>query len=115
MSGNLSIDDEFGVTTLVRPKSQSKAKKPRMFQVLLHNDDFTPREFVVAVLKKVFAKSENEASEVMLKAHSSGMARVAVYSFSVAETKAHKANDIGKANELPLHFSVEPVGDGNDD
>ena len=114
MSVILSTDDEHGVTTLLRPKLQNKVKKPRMYQVLLHNDDFTPREFVVLVLQKVFAKSESQASEVMLRAHKSGMARVAVYSFGIAETKAHKANGMGQANELPLRFTVEPVDDGED-
>lgn len=105
-------DEDFGTTTLTRPKSKPLHKTPKMYQVLLHNDDFTPREFVVLVLEKFFAKNENAAIEIMMKAHSSGIARVAVYSFGMAETKAYQANEYAKGNKLPLCFSVEPVDGG---
>jgi len=76
--------------------------------VILLNDDFTPREFVVAVLKAVFHMGEEKAYAVMLTAHRRGACVIAVFTRDVAETKAKEATELGKANGFPLFFTTEP-------
>lgn len=90
--------------TKVRPKTQ----RPRLHKVILVNDDFTPREFVVTVLKGVFRMSEDEAYKVMITAHRRGVCVVAVYTKDVAETKATEATDEGRRAGYPLLFTTEP-------
>lgn len=88
-------------------KIQEELKTPKMYAVVVHNDPFTPRTFVVEVLRRVFAKSEQEASEIMLKAHKTGLGVVAVYSLEVAETKTAIANRYSHDQGKLLLFSVE--------
>lgn len=90
--------------TKVRPKTQ----RPRLHKVILVNDDFTPREFVVAVLRAIFGMSEDEAYRVMITAHQRGTCVVAVYSKDIAETKATQATDEGHRAGFPLLFTTEP-------
>ena len=90
--------------TKVRPKS----KRPRLHIVILLNDDYTPREFVIIVLKSVFRMSEDEAYPVMLTAHSKGSCVVAVYAKDVAETKAKEGIDAGRSEGYPPMFTTEP-------
>lgn len=89
-------------------KPQLKTEKPRLHKVLLLNDDFTPRDFVVAVLKGVFRTSDDEAYKIMMTAHQKGSCVVAVYTKEIAESKADQANDAGKSAEYPLAFTTEP-------
>ncbi len=92
------------------PKTRTKAKveRPRLHKVILVNDDFTPREFVVAVLKAEFRMTEDQAYKVMLTAHQRGVCVVAVFTKDVAETKATRATDAGRAKGYPLLFTTEP-------
>ena len=90
--------------TKVRPKTQ----RPPLYKVILVNDDFTPREFVVTVLKSEFRLTEDEAYKVMLTAHQRGVCVVAVYTKDVAETKATRAVDAARAKGYPLLFTTEP-------
>jgi len=90
----------------VKPKA--KTERPKLFKVILINDDFTPREFVVMVLKVEFRLSEDQAHKVMITAHRLGVCVVAVYTRDVAETKAMRATDAGKAQGFPLMFTTEP-------
>lgn len=90
----------------VRPKT--KVERPRLHKVILLNDDYTPREFVVSVLKSVFAMSEDQALRVMITAHQKGACVVAVFTRDVAETKATAATDKGRAAGHPLTFTTEP-------
>ena len=90
----------------VKPKP--KTERPKLFKVILINDDFTPREFVVMVLKVEFRLSEDQAHKVMITAHRLGVCVVAVYTRDVAETKAMRATDAGKAQGFPLMFTTEP-------
>jgi ATP-dependent Clp protease adaptor protein ClpS len=96
--------------TTAKPKLKPKLKidKPRMHKVLLLNDDFTPREFVVMVLKRVFRTTDDEAYKIMMTAHQKGSCVVAVYTREVAEQKASEANDVGRSAEYPLSFTTEP-------
>ncbi|RWE74326.1 MAG: ATP-dependent Clp protease adapter ClpS [Mesorhizobium sp.] len=91
-----------------RVKAQPKTERPKLYKVILINDDFTPREFVVTVLKGEFKLSEDQAHRVMITAHTRGVCVVAVFTKDVAETKATRATDAGKAKGYPLLFTVEP-------
>ncbi len=91
-------------TTKTRPKTQ----RPRLHKVILVNDDYTPREFVVTVLKAVFRISEDQAYRIMITAHRRGVCVVAVYTKDIAETKATRATDAGRAKGYPLLFTTEP-------
>lgn len=94
-----------GTQTLVKP--QSKTKRPSLYKVVILNDDFTPREFVVHVLIRFFAKSEAEATQLMLQVHHKGAGVAGVYPFSIAETKAYQVNAYAKQNQFPLKTVVE--------
>ena len=96
------------VVTKPRPKTRTKTERPRLHKVVLLNDDFTPREFVVKVLKAVFRMGENEAYRVMLTAHRRGACVVAVFTRDVAETKATEGTEEGRKAGYPLMFTTEP-------
>ncbi|AZO66719.1 MAG: ATP-dependent Clp protease adapter ClpS [Mesorhizobium sp.] len=96
------------ITTKPRTKTQPKIERPKLYKVILLNDDFTPREFVVTVLKGEFKLSEDQARRVMITAHQRGVCVVAVFTRDVAETKATRATDAGKAKGYPLMFTTEP-------
>ena len=91
-----------------RPKTQTKTARPPLYKVILLNDDFTPREFVVLVLKAVFRMGAERAYAVMMTAHKRGACVIAVYTRDVAETKAKEATDLGKQKGYPLFFTTEP-------
>jgi len=91
-----------------RTKVRLKTERPRLHKVILVNDDFTPREFVVRVLKAEFRMSEDQAYRVMITAHQRGVCVVAVFTKDVAETKATRATDAGRAKGYPLLFTTEP-------
>jgi len=96
--------------TLVTPRTKlrPKTKRPPLYKVILLNDDYTPREFVVLVLKAVFRMNEDEAYRVMMTAHRRGACVIAVYAKDVAETKAKEATELGKSKGYPLFFTTEP-------
>ena len=94
--------------TVTKPKTRTKTKveRPRLHKVILLNDDYTPREFVVTVLKAEFRMTEDQAHKVMLTAHKLGACVVAVFARDIAETKATRAT--GRAKGYPLLFTTEP-------
>ena len=79
-----------------------------LHKVILVNDDYTPREFVVVVLKAVFRMSEDQAYRVMVTAHMRGVCVVAVFAKDIAESKATEATELGKEKGYPLMFTTEP-------
>jgi ATP-dependent Clp protease adaptor protein ClpS len=91
-----------------RVKTKTQTERPRLHKVILVNDDYTPRDFVVMVLKAEFRMSEDEAYKVMITAHRRGVCVVAVFTKDVAETKATRATDAGRAKGYPLLFTTEP-------
>ena len=91
-----------------RIKVKPKTARPPLYKVILLNDDFTPREFVVTVLKAEFRMTEDQAHKVMITAHRRGVCVVAVFTRDVAETKATRATDAGRAKGYPLLFTTEP-------
>ncbi|HVG51095.1 MAG TPA: ATP-dependent Clp protease adapter ClpS [Xanthobacteraceae bacterium] len=94
--------------TKSRTKPKPKVERPRLHKVILVNDDFTPREFVVVVLKAEFRMTEDQAYKVMITAHRRGVCVVAVYTRDVAETKATRATDMARSKGFPLMFTTEP-------
>ncbi|HMQ03556.1 MAG TPA: ATP-dependent Clp protease adaptor ClpS [Pyrinomonadaceae bacterium] len=96
-------DSETNVLT----ERRAKLEKPKLFKVLLHNDDFTTMEFVVWVLEYVFKREPAEAVVVMLKVHNDGVGIAGVYPYEVANMKAEKAMNLAKAREYPFLCTVE--------
>jgi ATP-dependent Clp protease adaptor protein ClpS len=96
------------VVTSPTTKDELKVERPRLYKVILINDDYTPREFVVMVLKGVFRMSEDQAARVMITAHRRGACVVAVFTKDVAEAKATTATDAGRSKGYPLLFTTEP-------
>ena len=94
--------------TSPRTKVRPKTKRPPLYKVILLNDDYTPREFVVTVLKGVFRMTEDQAYRVMMTAHQRGCCVVAVFTKDVAETKATEGTEAGRNAGYPLSFTTEP-------
>ncbi|SCW53930.1 ATP-dependent Clp protease adaptor protein ClpS [Rhizobium mongolense subsp. loessense] len=94
----------------IKPKTKIKLKldKPKLYKVLLFNDDYTPREFVVMILKAVFRMSEETGYRVMMTAHKMGSSVVVVCAKDIAETKVKEAMDYAKEAGFPLMFTAEP-------
>ncbi len=88
--------------------TRERTEEPKKFKVILLNDDYTPREFVVEVLKAVFRMNVEHAYHVMMTAHRRGACVIAVYTKDVADTKAKEATELGKENGYPLYFTTEP-------
>jgi ATP-dependent Clp protease adaptor protein ClpS len=99
---------ESGTITRTRTKTERKLKKPPLFKVLLHNDDYTTREFVVEVLKSVFHRPEPEAVQIMLHVHHNGVGVAGVYTYEVAEMKVGMVETLARQREFPLMLSIEP-------
>ncbi len=93
--------------TLPKTRTRPKTERPKLYKVILLNDDFTPRDFVVSVLKAVFRMTEGEAMGVMLTAHQKGACVVAVFTREVAEEKARTATNFGAGQGYPLTFTTE--------
>ena len=100
-------DDDSTVVEQSRPK----LKKPRMFQVVLLNDDYTPMEFVVELIEQFFYKSRENATQIMLKIHTEGKGVCGIYTEDVAETKAAVVNQYSLDHQHPLLCAVEPCND----
>src|SRR3978361_1897287 len=96
------------IITKPNTKDEIKVERPHLHNVILVNDDFTAREFVVTVLKAEFRMSEDQALRVMITAHRRGACVIAVYTKDVAEAKATKAMDAGRSKGYPLLFTTEP-------
>ena len=90
---------------------EPKTKKPPMFDVILLNDDFTPMDFVVFVLKEIFNHTDHAANEIMLKVHNEGQASCGIFSKDLAETKSYEVNNLAKINDHPLISIVKPIYD----
>lgn len=97
--------EEGGVGVL--PEKKTRLEKPKLFKVILHNDDFTTMDFVVFVLEYVFSRSEAEAVTIMLNVHNSGQGVAGVYPYEIANMKCQKAINLARAREYPLLCTVE--------
>lgn len=88
-------------------KVKTRTKKPSMYKVLLLNDDFTPMEFVIYVLERVFRKDRTEATDIMLKVHEDGVGVAGVYTYEIAETKVEQVMNLARKDEHPLQCTME--------
>jgi ATP-dependent Clp protease adaptor protein ClpS len=102
----VSVDPDG--STLTESRVERKVSRPRMWRVLLHNDDYTTQDFVVWVLETVFRKAPGEAFEIMMSVHRSGLGVAGVYTHDVAETKLKATRQLAEQNEFPLLVTMEP-------
>ena len=100
---NNNEDFQRGLLLDTKPKT----KKPSMYNVLLLNDDYTPMEFVVMVLEKIFNKKQEEATQIMLHVHKNGIGVCGTFTYEVAESKCKSVMDMAKKNEHPLQCTME--------
>jgi len=98
--------DEGSVTT--QSETKQKTQRPALYKVLLHNDDYTTKEFVVFILETVFHRAEVEAVQIMLHVHNTGVGVAGVYPYDVAQAKVHKVIELAEQHEYPLMSSLEP-------
>ncbi len=103
--GGDGYDRAEGTQTLIRPSERTKT--PSFYKVLIHNDDFTPRDFVVHVLQRFFHKDEEAATQLMLDVHHKGVGIAGVFTYEIAETKAYQVNEYSKQHNYPLRTTVE--------
>ena len=96
------------MSTTTRPQPDTKDKLSPLYRVLIHNDDVTPMNFVVDVLREIFALEEPRAMEVMLEAHRRGIALVVVEPLERAEFHVDQARSLARGRKFPLTFTVEP-------
>jgi ATP-dependent Clp protease adaptor protein ClpS len=101
--GGAGGDDQVGIAT----KTRAKPKKPSMFKVLMLNDDYTPMEFVVMVLKRFFSMDLEQATRVMLHVHQKGVGVCGVFPYEIAETKVNQVMDFARQNQHPLQCTLE--------
>ena len=102
-SGNSDDDSDASVVVDVRPKTS----KPPLYKVLLLNDDYTPMEFVVHILERIFKMTHAQAFEIMLTVHKKGVAVVGVFSHEIAETKVGQVMDLARRHQHPLQCTME--------
>jgi ATP-dependent Clp protease adaptor protein ClpS len=93
------IEEEFDLAL--------ELEEPKMFKVILHNDDYTSMDFVVEVLVGIFHKTHAQAEQIMLQIHEKDKAVCGVYSFEIAQTKAAQVKQLAKQNEFPLLATIE--------
>jgi ATP-dependent Clp protease adaptor protein ClpS len=94
-----------GTEVISRPESETKL--PKFYKVLILNDDFTPRDYVVHILQKFFQKDEPEATRLMLEVHHKGMGVAGLYTLEIAETKSYQVNEYSRQHQYPLKCTIE--------
>ena len=104
--GRTGITDGEGQVGLAT-RTRTKPKKPSQYKVLMLNDDYTPMEFVVLVLKRFFRMDLEQATQVMLHVHQRGVGVCGVYPYEVAETKVNQVMDFARENQHPLQCTLE--------
>ena len=106
--GDDPYDDE-GKASEISIVSDVKVQEPSLYRVLMHNDDYTPMDFVIDVLQSVFHHKETHAKKIMLEVHNNGIAVCGVYSYDIAETKLNVVTNLATSQEFPLRCSLERV------
>jgi len=100
-------DIEDAPEVVTRTRTERKLQKPKLYKVLLHNDDYTTMEFVVFILQRIFHRSETDAVQIMLHVHKTGIGVAGVYAYEVAETRVAQVDALAREHEFPLRCSVE--------
>ena len=95
-------------STITESRTEQELEQPRMWRVLLHNDDYTTQDFVIWVLETIFHKPRGEAFTIMMSVHRSGMGVAGVYTHDVAETKVKTTKQLAEEHEFPLLVTMEP-------
>ena len=106
-------DKDTGV--VLQERDERRVKRPRMYRVLLHNDDYTPMDFVVRLLQEVFRRGESDSTAIMYHVHNNGVGVAGVYTYEVAETKVAQVHLLARKNEHPLMASMEPEDEDDED
>src|SRR5687767_2254350 len=94
-------------STLTESRPDQRVERPRMWRVLLHNDDYTTQDFVVWVLEAIFHKERGEAFDIMMNVHRTGMGIAGVYTHDVAQTKVKTTRQLAEEHEFPLLVTME--------
>ena len=94
---------------LIKKSTKKKLKKPSLYKVVMLNDDYTPMDFVVYLLKTFFKKNHEEASKIMLEVHNKGAATCGIFTFEIAETKILKVINTSRNNGFPLLCILEKI------
>ena len=102
---NIDQDNEV----LIKKNTKKKLKKPSLYKVVMLNDDYTPMDFVVYLLKTFFKKNHNEASNIMLEVHNKGSGICGVFTYEIAETKILKVINTSRNNGFPLFCILEKI------
>ena len=100
---------------VVERERRTRVRKPRMYRVLMHNDDYTTQQFVVEVLRRIFGRTPEEAVRIMLHVHHRGVGVAGVYPRDIAETKIHQTESLARARQFTLRLSMEPIEDEGGD
>lgn len=93
--------------TVIKNKTNISIRKPKMYKVMIHNDDYTTMEFVIEVIVKVFHKSVSEATKIMFDVHNKGKGIVGLYPYDIAATKVKQVDTMARARNFPLKSSFE--------
>ena len=103
--------DHHDHDVVTESETRAELKRPSLYKVLVHNDNYTTREFVVEVLRTVFHHTETDATRIMLHVHHQGVGVAGMYPFKVAEMKARTTEDLAREHEFPLRLTLEPEDD----
>ena len=101
-------------STITESRTEQQLEKPRMWRVLLHNDDYTTQDFVVWILETIFHKPRGEAFAIMMSVHQSGMGLAGIYTHDIAETKVKATKQLAEEHEFPLLVTMEPEPEGKE-
>ena len=97
----------MATSTSITEKTRVKVKEPKRYKVIMHNDDFTPMEFVIFVLMNIFNKNEMEANDLMMKVHKGGSAMVGTYSYDIARSKVEETTLLARQEGFPFKVTME--------
>jgi len=102
-----AVQNKGGTQTIDRPSEKRKLKRPKKYNIIFHNDDYTPFEFVEELLMKVFRRTESESAAIAKEVDKTGKGLAGTYTFEIAETKLAKANLLIKETDYPLLLTME--------
>lgn len=109
MSGMDNHGDEESIGTHVATKEDTKISQPKRYRVLLLNDDYTPMDFVIEILEQFFNKNHEEAMQIMLLVHHTGIGECGIYPYEIAETKVMQVMNAARLGQHPLQCVMEDI------